>query len=324
MKILLSTHPYQGLGRNLSDLAAGEHTVVVRPRTSYQSRDISRPVRDFLQAVSLLRQAREFDALVLVLPGLEGLIVSCLRRTLAPHLKLVHFDPGRILGLPPPLLKIAGKCLSPGDAFACVRRGDISLLSRHCRIPENRTSFVPFPIDEAVLDQEVSDEGYIYAAGLNRDWKVLIEALQSLPYPAVLSGAEGVAVPPAQAGERLRILPQQHPREGRQLMSRARLVVVPLPPTNVLSGQLVLLDALAMGKTLVASDAPGTCDYLIQEKTAVLVPPGDPRALEGAISRLMENSDLRAKIGQAGKDYAIANFCASRCLQKIVDICVSF
>jgi glycosyltransferase involved in cell wall biosynthesis len=65
---------------------------------------------------------------------------------------------------------------------------------------------------------------------------------------------------------------------------------------------LVLLEAAAAGKPIVASDIDGVREVVRDGETAVLVPPGDPDRLAGAILRLLEDRDLARRLGQRARD----------------------
>jgi glycosyltransferase involved in cell wall biosynthesis len=57
--------------------------------------------------------------------------------------------------------------------------------------------------------------------------------------------------------------------------------------------------ALACGVPLVTADTPAARE-LIDDQTAVLVPPGDPEALAGALRRLADDRELAARLAAAG------------------------
>jgi glycosyltransferase involved in cell wall biosynthesis len=57
--------------------------------------------------------------------------------------------------------------------------------------------------------------------------------------------------------------------------------------------------ALACGVPLVTADTPAARE-LIDDQTAVLVPPGDPEALAGALRRLANDRELAARLAAAG------------------------
>jgi len=63
------------------------------------------------------------------------------------------------------------------------------------------------------------------------------------------------------------------------------------------------LTVLALRKPLIISSVASTIGIL-DEKTAVLVPAGDPLALRAAILRLDADPDLRASLADAGSRYA--------------------
>ncbi len=62
----------------------------------------------------------------------------------------------------------------------------------------------------------------------------------------------------------------------------------------------VLLDAMQCGKPVAATRAGGIPDVVVDGETGLLVAPGDPAALGGAIARLCGDAALRASLGAAG------------------------
>ena len=69
---------------------------------------------------------------------------------------------------------------------------------------------------------------------------------------------------------------------------------------------LKLLEYLAAGLAVVAAEIPGVTE-LVDERTAVLVPPGDPDALAGAVASLAADRRRLARLGRAGRALAEAN-----------------
>jgi glycosyltransferase involved in cell wall biosynthesis len=60
-----------------------------------------------------------------------------------------------------------------------------------------------------------------------------------------------------------------------------------------------ILDAMAMKLAVVATHAGGIPEVVEHGETGLLVPPADPRALAGAIVRLLKDRPLRARMGAA-------------------------
>ncbi|MCM0019859.1 MAG: glycosyltransferase [Tagaea sp.] len=71
------------------------------------------------------------------------------------------------------------------------------------------------------------------------------------------------------------------------------------------------LEAMAAGRAIVASDAGGMRDAIRDAETGFLIPPGDAEALAAAISRLARDADLRARLGEAARTAAVAEFDAA-------------
>jgi len=84
------------------------------------------------------------------------------------------------------------------------------------------------------------------------------------------------------------------------LMAAADVVVVP----SLWEGQpLVLQEALRAGRPLVASRAGGIPD-LTGEDGALLVPPGDPTALAGAVLSILDDPAAAARLVVAATERA--------------------
>lgn len=66
-----------------------------------------------------------------------------------------------------------------------------------------------------------------------------------------------------------------------------------------------LLEAAAVGRPLVATDAPGCREIVIQDRTGLLVPIEDQEALANAIGALAVSPELRARYGAAARQLVV-------------------
>lgn len=73
-----------------------------------------------------------------------------------------------------------------------------------------------------------------------------------------------------------------------------------------------LIEALAAGRAVVATDVGGVRDVLENGRLGLLVPPGDADALAGALGRLLDDESLRASLGAAGMSSVPARFGSPR------------
>ncbi|HBR21115.1 MAG TPA: glycosyltransferase [Nitrospiraceae bacterium] len=70
----------------------------------------------------------------------------------------------------------------------------------------------------------------------------------------------------------------------------------------------VILEAMLMGKPVIASDITGPSELVADGETGFLVPVGKTDAIAGAILRLIENPTLRERMGEKAKERIIRNF----------------
>ncbi len=80
-----------------------------------------------------------------------------------------------------------------------------------------------------------------------------------------------------------------------------------------------LFEYMAMGKAIVASRLGQIAEVLDDEKTALLIEPGDARQLAEAILRLSNSRELRERLGGAARRAAIERHTWKRNAQRVID-----
>lgn len=106
------------------------------------------------------------------------------------------------------------------------------------------------------------------------------------------------------------------------LYHRAQLFVLPVLdiPDDVEGFGIVFLEA-ALGHTAsVATRVGGIPDAVEDGVTGLLVPPGDPEALAGAIRRLLDDGALREQLAANGERRAREQFAWSALAQRMADV----
>ena len=88
--------------------------------------------------------------------------------------------------------------------------------------------------------------------------------------------------------------------EKTRLFATADVFVA--PATGRESFGIVLLEAMAAGKPIVASDIHGYRSVVRRGEQGLLVPPQNPRALAGALARLLSDDGLRERMGASGRE----------------------
>lgn len=177
----------------------------------------------------------------------------------------------------------------------------------HLGIPFHKLDLIPFQVDDhffrplpgvPVLDNQIC------AAGLEwRDYPTLIEAVTPMSDLSVKLAAASPWSKSANDTEH-RALPvhvdaRRYDYDGlRTLYAQSAFVVVPLKETDFQAGITTILEAMAMGKAVIATRTLGQTDVLIEGVTGLTVPPGDPAAWQRAITRLREDPALCARLGR--------------------------
>jgi glycosyltransferase involved in cell wall biosynthesis len=83
---------------------------------------------------------------------------------------------------------------------------------------------------------------------------------------------------------------------------------------------LVVLEAMAHGKPVVATAVGGTPEAVVDGQTGLLVAPRDVPGLSAALERLVGDEELRRRLGEAGRTRVEAHFSASEMCGRILEI----
>ena len=82
----------------------------------------------------------------------------------------------------------------------------------------------------------------------------------------------------------------------------------------------VILEAMAAGVPVVATDIPGTRELLVSGTTGYLVPVGDRAALAKHTERLLNVPDLAARLAAAARERASSEFSVEKMISRHVEL----
>jgi glycosyltransferase involved in cell wall biosynthesis len=83
---------------------------------------------------------------------------------------------------------------------------------------------------------------------------------------------------------------------------------------------MVILEAMAAGKPIVATEIGGVPEAVQNDRTGILVPVGDAQAFAAALVRLAGDAELAARMGQAGRERHRTQFSFERMIDEYADV----
>jgi len=83
---------------------------------------------------------------------------------------------------------------------------------------------------------------------------------------------------------------------------------------------LVLLEAMASGVPVVASNIGAIPESVVDGRTGILFPPGDSQAAAAAVVTLLQDKSLRCHMGQAGRRRVTERFTIENWVEKTIDV----
>lgn len=190
-----------------------------------------------------------------------------------------------------------------------------------------RYALTPGPFMQAVPAPDLAGEvplvGTLARLVPQKGLDVLLEAFARVPPPArlVIAGAgtlrpvlEARAVMPDLVGRVAFLGPRA---DSAAVMAALDLFVL---PSRWEGFGLVLLEAMAAGRAIVASRVSAIPEVVAEGETALLVPPDDPGALAAAIVALLDDPARRQAMGAAGRARVRQEFAPDRLVRATLDL----
>ena len=102
-----------------------------------------------------------------------------------------------------------------------------------------------------------------------------------------------------------RLLMPGEVRSSREFLLALDVLVI----TSLSEGSsIAAMEAMALGKPVVATAVGGVPEVVADQETGLLVPPGDPEAVAAAVSELLEDPERAAAMGRNGRRRAVEHF----------------
>lgn len=70
----------------------------------------------------------------------------------------------------------------------------------------------------------------------------------------------------------------------------------------------VLIEAAACGRPIITTNNPGCRDTVIDQESGILIPIRDANALANALTKLIDDKELRLRMGTRAREYAVSEF----------------
>lgn len=104
--------------------------------------------------------------------------------------------------------------------------------------------------------------------------------------------------------DRVDVLQDVSDAQARQLLAEAAVFGMPSLAEGL---GLSLQEALYARAACVGSRVGGIQDLILHDRTGLLVPPADPVALSVSLAKVMQDSELRERLGNAGRKHVLDN-----------------
>ena len=298
-------------------------------RRERQMSPIGRLVAHILQNIAVLPRLREYDAVLST--GTSNGVMLAFWQTLACRTRPAHviIDNALPSVFPPRrrhLLLVPRVVFSSVAGVACFAKRQAEYWNQALKL-KDRARFVPLGFDWSEFDVEPAEQSgsYIFSAGRSaRDWETLLRAVRGIRAKTIvvagkdaLTGKLGIE---EQREDQVQLLVEVPYAQYLSLLRAARVVVIALRPVPYVSGQSVLLHAMALGKAIVATRGMSTEDYVLDGETGLLVEPGDSVELGAKIAWLLANPAEAKRLGQAAREAARRDFNQESMSQRIGEI----
>ena len=257
-------------------------------------------------AVRAYRQTlrNEYDVVV-AWEGKNGFPYAVLRRLFGqsqPPLVILCFT---YRGLVRSIQPIARSVLKSVNHLTVTTQFELEEYRKRLAIPPDRISLLLLGWYDGMrvvpANIPVPGEPFILAAGRSfRDYATLAKAVEGLRVRVIIVARKfnlgGIPFPPNV--ETRDLIPS---RNFWQLLRQASFLVVPVEPVPHSSGDILIVQAMSVGKAVVATSTASPLTYVDDGVTGLLAPPRDAAAMRQKIQYLLAHPGEVERMGKAAR-----------------------
>jgi len=256
-------------------------------------------------------------------PGIQYLAVHAALRRKKRIAMLIHNVASLRRRLPLATLGLAHLL----DHVLCLSEESRRELEQRYRVPSQRITVIGSRVDtdfftpdpQAVVARQVCSAGAV-----NRDYRLLVEAVRPLRVPTKI--AADTAWRHSTSDARLESLPDFVDMRSwgsyenlRKLYAESAVVVVPLERA-MMSGVTVALEAMAMGRPVILTRNAYVEEFLRDGEHGFFVASGDVGGLRSKIEYLLDHPDEANQMGERARKWVLDRYTVDAYVKKILSV----
>jgi glycosyltransferase involved in cell wall biosynthesis len=232
--------------------------------------------------------------------------IFCAHRRKCPHVAFAF----NFTELPRgPRLALMKRAFQTLDRLIVFSNFEKSLYSDYFGIPAPRFEMIPWRVRDprertGAVEQATAAVCAVGSQG--RDYATLIEAMRRLPQIPLILVASPKNLKGLRPPSNVEVRQNISLAEAEDVIRRSRFVVVPLLNSQTACGHVTIVFAMFEQRAVIVSESAGVADYVFPGRNGVVVKPGDPASLARAIEDLWNRPDEARRLGEAGREFALA------------------
>lgn len=263
------------------------------------------------QALRVLPDLEGYD-LILSHSAQSGVFLALLKALLGkrtpPH---IIIDPGSFNGGREKVLELLPIRMSLSSVTGVIGHSSsqVPFYTHTLRLTPDRFKIVHVGVDTEFYcpSESKSSDDYVVCVGyMKRDWNTLLRAWRQIEPGSELLIVGRVGLDDGMAG--VKCMPYVSRSRLKEVISRARFVVIPLPYHTYSFGQMSLLIAQALGKAVIATRVPGLLDYVEEGKTALFVNPYDIHDMKKKIHFLLSSREAVNELAREARKTVVSKY----------------
>lgn len=154
------------------------------------------------------------------------------------------------------------------DHFICFAKEECQYYADLFGIDKQKFVYVPLGMSMSKYNGE-EDDGYIFATGRsNRDYDFLINSLVGTDFKCMIACD---TYKRKVCYKNITVLNDCYGDNMQAMMAKCHCVVIPLKNLKMSSGQLVVIQAMSLGKPVICTNSDGIKDYVVDGVTGFLI-----------------------------------------------------